>query len=406
MIVPYIPGDGIGPEIWAVTQKVVDRALEICYGEEKKITWVHVSAGEEALQVFKTPLPKDTLDILKEHKVSIKGPLTTPVGAGFKSINVQIRQALDLYVCLRPMNYREGVESPLKRPQDINMTIFRENTEDLYSGIEFESGTEEVKKLVSLIHNEFHRTGIRFPKTTAIGIKPISKEGSVRIVRAAIKHAIEKRLPSVTIVHKGNIMKFTEGGFKKWGYEVAKTEFAEQTYTWSDYLLVQRKSGNVHAEQYLLDQQKSGKVLIKDRIADAFFQDIVLNPKEHAVVVTSNLNGDYISDAIAGCVGGIGISPGANINYETGHAVFEATHGSAPDIAGKNCANPLSLILSAAMMLEYIGYDEAAKLIEQTANQTIMQGIVTNDLSPTKTGVSCAKYGEMFVEFMNETMPG
>lgn len=383
--IPYIEGDGIGPEIWAVTRQILDKAINISYNGKYNIIWLKTLAGEKAIEQTGLPLPEETLEIIRKYKVAIKGPLTTPVGMGFKSINVQLRQQLDLYACVRPMKYMEGVNSELKHPEKINMTVFRENTEDLYGGIEFKENSPEVKEILMLIKSSNNQGYVRFPESTAIGLKIVSREGSERLIRSAIEYAIKHKLPSVTIVHKGNIMKLTEGGFRNWGYELAKKEFPNETYTWNE-------RNNIETQ---------GKVLIQDRIADAFFQDIILNPQKHAVVASTNLNGDYISDAIAGCIGGIGISPGANINYKTGYAVFEATHGSAPDIAGKDIANPLSLIFSGVMMLEHLGLEKAASLISNKIKEMILKGQTTKDLNPN-SDLGCSQFGEILMNKLNE----
>ncbi|MFD1550637.1 NADP-dependent isocitrate dehydrogenase [Putridiphycobacter roseus] len=382
--IPFIEGDGIGPEIWAVTKQIIDKAVAVSYEGKNKIEWVEILAGMNAIEKTGLPLPDETIAEIKKHKIAIKGPLTTPVGEGFKSINVQLRQILDLYACVRPMGYIKGVKSELKHPEKINMTVFRENTEDLYGGIEFKMNSKEVHEILDIVKNSNSKGYVHFPDTTAIALKIVSKQASERLIRSAINYAIAHKLPSVTIVHKGNILKFTEGGFRNWGYALAKEEFPDQTYTWDTKDSV----------------DTSNRILIQDRIADAFFQDIILNPQKHAVVASTNLNGDYISDAIAGCIGGIGISPGANINYKTGMAIFEATHGSAPDIAGKDIANPLSLIFSGVMMLHHIGWTAAANLIDAAAKQLILKGKVTGDLSITKAALSCSEFGKALIEEM------
>lgn len=329
-VIPFIEGDGIGPDIWAAASRVIDAAVEKAYNGEKKIEWLEVLVGEKAFNQTGEWLPQETLDKINEYLIAIKGPLTTPIGGGIRSLNVALRQQLDLYVCLRPVRHFEGVPSPVKRPEDVDMVIFRENTEDIYAGIEFESGSEQAKKLIDFLQTEFGTKNIRFPETSGIGVKPVSKEGTERLVRSAIEYAIEHKRPSVTLVHKGNIMKFTEGGFKKWGYELAETEFADQTFTWNQYDAIKAEQGEEAANKAQADALASGKILVKDSIADIFLQQILTRPKEFDVVATMNLNGDYISDALAAQVGGIGIAPGANINYVTGHAIFEATHGTAP----------------------------------------------------------------------------
>jgi isocitrate dehydrogenase len=378
--IPYITGDGVGSEIMPVCKDIVNAAVAKAYGGKRAVIWKEVYAGEQSFIKYGSWLPEDTLAALEKYIVGIKGPLTTPVGGGIRSINVTLRQQLDLYVCLRPVRWFEGVASPLKAPQKVNMVVFRENTEDIYAGIEWDKNTDEARKFVHFLQKELHVTTIRFPESSAFGVKPVSEEGSKRLVRAAIRYAIDHRLPSVTLVHKGNIMKFTEGGFKRWGYEVAKEEFGGNVFTMDEYERL--KKTDIQAAQAALNEaKKNGKIIVKDVIADAFLQNTLLKPEEYSVVATLNLNGDYISDQLAAMVGGIGISPGANINRITGHAIFEATHGTAPDIAGKNCANPSSLLLSAAMMLEYIQWHEAAKLITGAMAQCFAEGNATSDLS-------------------------
>nr|WP_320059794.1 NADP-dependent isocitrate dehydrogenase [uncultured Bacteroides sp.] len=353
--VPFITGDGVGAEITPAMQMIVDAAVRKVYGGKRQIDWVEVLAGEKAFKETGSWLPDETMLAFEEYLVGIKGPLTTPVGGGIRSLNVTLRQTLDLYVCLRPVRWFLGVVSPIKEPEKVNMYIFRENTEDIYAGIEWEAGTPEAEKFYRFLHDEMGVSKVRFPETSSFGVKPVSREGTERLVRAACLYAIEHELPSVTLVHKGNIMKFTEGGFKKWGYELAEREFGE----------------------YI----SSGKLVIKDCIADAFLQNTLLIPEEYSVIATLNLNGDYISDQLAAMVGGIGIAPGANINYNSGHAIFEATHGTAPNIAGKDIVNPCSLILSAVMMLEYFGWQEAADLIVEALEQSFADGRATNDLA-------------------------
>ncbi|MBE2290676.1 MAG: NADP-dependent isocitrate dehydrogenase, partial [Chitinophagaceae bacterium] len=364
-IVPFIEGDGIGPNVWSASKKVLDAAVAHAYGGKRKIEWMEILAGEKAFNSTGEWLPAATLDAAREYLVSIKGPLTTPVGGGIRSLNVAMRQELDLYVCLRPVKWYTGVPSPVVHPERVNMTIFRENTEDIYAGIEFAAGTPEVNKLMTFLKEEMGvGKKIRFPESSALGIKPVSKEGSERLVRAAIQYALDNNMPSVTIVHKGNIMKFTEGGFKVWGYELAEREFGDKVYTWGQWENAKKTQGEDAANAQMKTEQAAGKLIVKDVIADNFLQQILLAPQDYSVVATLNLNGDYISDAAAAAVGGIGISPGANINYKTGHAVFEATHGTAPRFANTNTMNPSSLLLSGVMMLEYMGWIEAAKLIE------------------------------------------
>ena len=388
-VICFIEGDGTGPDIWRASQKVFDAAIAKAYGGKKKISWFEVYAGEKANGVYgeNTWLHDDTLEAIKEYTIAIKGPLTTPVGKGIRSINVTLRQMLDLSVCLRPVQYFTGVPSPVKHPELVDMVIFRENTEDIYAGIEWKAGTPEAQKVIAWLQTEMGVKKIRFPKTSSIGIKPVSLEGTERLVRAAITYAIANKRKSVTLVHKGNIMKFTEGGFRDWGYELAKREFPEDVVSWEDC------GGNPPA----------GKILIKDVIADAFLQQILTRPAEYEVIATLNLNGDYISDALAAQVGGIGIAPGANINYQNGFAVFEATHGTAPKYAGMDKVNPGSLILSGEMMLRYLGWTEAADLILKGLNKAIQAKTVTYDFARLMEGakeVKCSEFGEAIVKNM------
>ena len=378
-IIPFIEGDGIGPDVWRASKAVLDAAVEKCYGGKRKIEWIEMLAGEKAFKQTGEWLPKETLDKAIEYIVSIKGPLTTPVGGGIRSLNVALRQTLDLYVCLRPVQWFHGVPSPVKRPEDVDMVIFRENTEDIYAGIEFNYDDPKAKKLFEFLKELGGADKVRFPETSSFGIKPVSKEGSERLVRAAIRYALEHRKPSVALVHKGNIMKFTEGGFKNWGYELAEREFGGQVYTWGQWERTRKEHGDEAANTEMSRAQAAGKLIIKDVIADNFLQQILLAPKEYAVIATLNLNGDYISDALAAAVGGIGIAPGANINYMTGHAVFEATHGTAPRFANTDTMNPSSLLLSGVMMLEYLGWQEAAECILAGLKTTIMRKRVTID---------------------------
>ncbi len=378
--IPFIEGDGIGPDVWRASRTVLDAAVEATYGGKRKIDWLEMLAGEKAYNETGEWLPAATLDTAREYLVSIKGPLTTPVGGGIRSLNVAMRQELDLYVCLRPVHWFRGVPSPVCHPEKVDMVIFRENTEDIYAGIEAQQGTEKAQKLLKFLQEEWGAgDSIRFPDTTSFGIKPVSKEGSERLVRAAIKYALEKRCPSVTIVHKGNIMKFTEGSFKNWGYELAEREFGDRVYTWGQWEKARKTSGEDAANAEQKRAEGLGKLIIKDVIADNFLQQILLAPQDYSVVATLNLNGDYISDALAAAVGGIGIAPGANINYITGHAVFEATHGTAPRFANTDSMNPSSLILSGVMMLEYMGWTEAAERILKALKETIMRKRVTVD---------------------------
>ncbi|HJE89217.1 NADP-dependent isocitrate dehydrogenase [Rikenella microfusus] len=379
-VIPFIEGDGIGVDIWPATRRIVDAAVARCYGGKRKIEWKEVLAGEKAFQQTGNWLPEETLENFREYLVGIKGPLTTPIGGGIRSLNVALRQELDLYVCQRPTRYFQGVVTPLKRPQDVDMVIFRENTEDIYAGIEWQTGTPEAKKILDFLVNEMGVKKIRFPETSSFGIKPISKEGTERLVRAAIRYAIDHKLPSVTLVHKGNIMKFTEGSFKNWGYELAQREFGEQTFTWAEWERIKKAEGEEAANAAQTAAVEAGKVIVKDAIADAFLQWTLLKPREFSVIATPNLNGDYISDQLAAMVGGIGIAPGANINYMTGHAIFEATHGTAPIHAGKNKANPCSLLLSAVMMLQYMGWNEAGEAIVSAMESAFGEGKATYDL--------------------------
>src|SRR5690625_2508502 len=355
-VIPFIEGDGTGPDIWAAASRVLDAAVEKAYDGEKKIEWKEVLAGEKAFDETGEWLPQETLDVIDEYKVAIKGPLTTPVGGGFRSLNVALRQELDLYTCLRPVRHFEGVPSPVKHPEHVDMAVFRENTEDIYAGIEWQEGTPEVKTVIDFIQDEMGVTNIRFPETSGIGIKPVSEEGTKRLVRAAINYAIDNNRKSVTLVHKGNIMKFTEGAFKEWGYEVAEEEFGDKVFTWAEYDRIAEKEGQEAANAAQDKAIEEGKIIIKDAIVDMFLQLILTRLREYDVVATMNLNGDYISDARAAQVGGIGIAPGANINYETGHAIFEATHGTAPKYAGLDKVNPSSVILSGVLMLEHLGW--------------------------------------------------
>lgn len=361
--VVYIEGDGVGKEITNAMIKVLDEAIAKCYGKSRKIEWIEALAGGKAIESCGENLPDRTLSLIKDNLLAIKGPLMTPVGEGARSINVQLRQQLDLYVCLRPVEYYEGVPSPVKHPEKVDMVVFRENTEDIYAGIEWARGTDDVRKVISFLEDEMSVSKIRFPESSAIGIKPVSLEGSKRLIRAAVEYALKNNRRNVTLVHKGNIMKFTEGGFRAWGYELAKEEFSAY-----------EKDGKVFIPRDALDDLE-----IKDCICDAFLQNILIKPEEYDVIATLNLNGDYVSDALAAEVGGIGISPGANINYSTGIAVFEATHGTAPDIAGKDIVNPLSIILSGVMMLTYIGWTEAAERINTAIRDVILKGKVTRD---------------------------
>lgn len=404
-IIPFIEGDGTGPDIWAAASRVLEAAVEKAYKGERKIVWKEVLAGEKAFKLTGEWLPQETLDTIREYIIAIKGPLTTPVGGGIRSLNVALRQELDLFVCLRPVRYFKGVPSPVKRPEDTDMVIFRENTEDIYAGIEYAKGTPEVKKLIDFLQNEMGVRKIRFPETSGIGIKPISEEGTKRLVRAAIKYAIDHGRKSVTLVHKGNIMKYTEGAFKNWGYELAEQEFGDQVFTWAEYDRIVEMQGKEAANRAQAEAEAAGKIIIKDSIADIFLQQILTRPREFDVVATMNLNGDYISDALAAQVGGIGIAPGANINYETGHAIFEATHGTAPKYAGLDKVNPSSVILSGVMMFEHLGWNEAAKLIIDSMEKTIASKVVTYDFARLMEGateVKCSEFADALIRNMGE----
>ena len=393
-IIPFIIGDGTGPDIWNAAVRVIDAAVEKAYNGERKIEWKEVLAGEKAFNETGEWLPQATLDAIEEYLIAIKGPLTTPIGGGFRSLNVALRQELDLFACVRPVRWFEGVPSPVKRPQDCDMVIFRENTEDIYAGIEFEEGSDEVKKVVEFLQNEMGTKNIRFPETSGIGVKPVSEEGTKRLVRSAIEFALENDRKNVTLVHKGNIMKFTEGAFKKWGYEVAEQEFGDKVFTWNQYDEIKEKEGVDAANKAQDEAVAAGKMIVKDSIADIFLQQILTRPREFDVVATMNLNGDYVSDALAAQVGGIGIAPGANINYVTGHAIFEATHGTAPKYAGLDKVNPSSVLLSAVMMLDHLGWKEAGELIEASIEKTIASKVVTYDFARLMDGAKEVKTSE------------
>lgn len=403
-IIPFIEGDGTGPDIWAASVRVLDAAVEKAYKGEKKIAWKEVLAGEKAFNQTGEWLPQETLNVIDEYLLAIKGPLTTPVGGGIRSLNVALRQELDLYVCLRPVRYFDGVPSPVKRPEDTDMVIFRENTEDIYAGIEYQKGSAEVQKVLEFLQNEMGVKKIRFPETSGIGIKPVSEEGTKRLVRAAIQYAVDHGRKSVTLVHKGNIMKFTEGAFKNWGYEVAEQEFGDKVFTWAQYDRLVEEQGKQAANEAQAAAEAAGKIIVKDSIADIFLQQILTRPKEFDVVATMNLNGDYISDALAAQVGGIGIAPGANINYVTGHAIFEATHGTAPKYAGLDKVNPSSVILSGVLMLEHLGWNEAANLIVGSMEKTIASKVVTYDFARLMDGateVKCSEFGDELIKNMD-----
>lgn len=380
-VIPFIEGDGVGKEIRINAEKVIDKAVEKAYGDKRKIEWLEVLAGEKAYNITGSWLPDETMAAFREYLIGIKGPLTTPVGGGIRSLNVALRQELDLYACVRPVRWFEGVASPVKKPESVNMVIFRENTEDIYAGIEWMQGTPEAEKFLYFLENEMKVKKIRFPETSSFGVKPVSVEGTERLVRSAIDYALENKLPSVTIVHKGNIMKYTEGGFKIWGYAVAEKEYVNKVFTMQQWNNIKKEKGEAEADNALKAAVENGKLIIKDVIADAFLQNTLLKPADYSVIATLNLNGDYISDQLAAMVGGIGIAPGANINYKTGHAIFEATHGTAPDIAGKDIVNPSSLLLSSVMMLEYMGWNEAAGLITNGLVNLFIRGKATEDLA-------------------------
>lgn len=400
-IVPFIEGDGTGPDIWAAAVRVIDAAVEKAFGGSKKIEWKEVYAGEKAFNKTGNWLPEETLDSFREYLVGIKGPLTTPVGGGIRSLNVALRQELDLYSCVRPVRWFDGVPSPVKDPGKTDMVIFRENTEDIYAGIEYMNGTPEADKVKKFLQEEMGVAKIRFPETSSIGIKPVSQEGTERLVKAAIEYALATKRPSVTLVHKGNIMKFTEGAFKQWGYDVAEREYGDKVFTWQQYDAIADKDGKDAANKAQDDAMAAGKLLIKDSIADAFLQQILLRPAEYSVIATLNLNGDYVSDALAAIVGGIGIAPGANINYVTGASIFEATHGTAPKYAGLDKVNPGSVILSGALMLEYMGWSEASELIYEALGKTISSKKVTYDFERLMEGATLLKCSEFGTEIIN-----
>ena len=401
-IIPFIEGDGTGPDIWRASVRVLDAAVQKAYGGKRKIHWMEIYAGQKSKDLFDTWLPDETVDACREYLVSIKGPLTTPIGGGIRSLNVALRQMLDLYVCLRPVRWFKGVPSPVKTPEKVDMAIFRENTEDIYAGIEFEAGTPENKKFLELFQQAFpkHYEKIRFPNTSGIGIKPVSQEGTERLVRAALEYAIANKRKSLTIVHKGNIMKFTEGAFRNWAYALAEKEFGAQTYTWDQWERTKAAKGEKAANEEQDAAVKAGKIIVKDAIADITLQQILTRPAEFDVIATMNLNGDYLSDALAAQVGGIGIAPGGNVNYVTGHAVFEATHGTAPKYANLDKVNPGSVILSGEMMLRYMGWVEAADAIIAAMDKTIGQKTVTYDFARLMEGakeVKCSEFGEALV---------
>ncbi|MDI6693567.1 MAG: NADP-dependent isocitrate dehydrogenase [Anaerolineales bacterium] len=406
-IVPFVEGDGTGRDIWRASKRVLDAAVEKAYGGKRSIRWMEVFAGEKAYNNFGSWLPDETVQAFDEFLVGIKGPLTTPIGGGIRSLNVALRKALDLYVCQRPVRYFQGVPSPVKRPQDVDMVVFRENTEDIYTGIEFEYGSEENRRFKELLQEHFPNeyAKMRFPETSGIGLKPVSKEGTARLVRAAIQWALENRRRSVTLVHKGNIMKFTEGAFRNWGYEVAEGEFGDRVYTWAQWERTKEAQGEAAANAEQEAALKAGKLLIKDVIADIVFQQTITRAREFDVLATMNLNGDYLSDALAAQVGGIGIAPGGNINYTTGHAVFEATHGTAPKYADKDMVNPGSVILSGEMMLRYMGWNEAADLVIRGMEGAIAAKTVTYDFHRLMEGATllkCSEFGEAVIRQMGD----
>ncbi|CAI6022414.1 Isocitrate dehydrogenase [NADP] [Paenibacillus sp. JJ-100] len=400
-IIPFIEGDGTGRDIWKASVRVLDAAVEKAYNGTKKIAWYEVFAGEKAFNTYGEWLPNDTLEAIREYIVAIKGPLTTPIGGGIRSLNVALRQELDLYTCLRPVRYFNGVPSPVKRPELVDMVIFRENTEDIYAGIEYAEGSAEVKKVIQFLQQEMGANKIRFPETSGIGIKPVSSEGSKRLVRAAVQYAIDHNRKSVTLVHKGNIMKFTEGAFKNWGYEVAEEEFGDKVFTWAQYDVIKEKDGTDAANAAQKAAEDAGKIIVKDAIADIALQQVLTRPAEFDVIATLNLNGDYLSDALAAQVGGIGIAPGANINYVTGHAIFEATHGTAPKYADKDVVNPGSVILSGVMLLEHLGWQEAANLIYKGMETSINNKTVTYDFARLMDGateVKCSEFADQIIK--------
>ena len=403
-IIPYIEGDGIGPEIWQATKKVVDAAVSSAYSNDRKIEWLEILAGEKAFNQTGTWLPDETLEAIKQHKIAIKGPLTTPIGEGFRSLNVTLRQELDLYACVRPVRYFSGVPSPLKEPEKTDMTIFRENTEDVYAGIEFANNSAEVKQLLDFLTEQLAVTKVRFPDTSSLGIKPISQEGSERLIGAALDYAIQQGKRRVTLVHKGNIMKFTEGGFKNWGYDLIEKNYP-QAFTMNQYKEIASEYSTEKANKALEKAKNAGKIIVDDVIADNFLQQILLYPEKYQVVATTNLNGDYISDALAAQVGGIGISPGANINYKTGHAIFEATHGTAPDIAGKGWANPCSLLLSASMMLDHLGWFEASEKIMAAIEKALQNNQMTHDFAQMIDieELSTSEFAEYLIKTIEKT---
>jgi isocitrate dehydrogenase len=409
-VIPFIEGDGTGPDIWKSSQAVFDAAVEKAYGGKRKIEWFEVYAGEKAFNKYNDWLPEDTLTALKYYLVGIKGPLTTPIGGGIRSLNVALRQMLDLYTCLRPVRYFKGVPSPVKHPEKVEMTIFRENCEDIYAGIEFEAGSDACKKMLGFLRENFPKdfAKIRFPETSGIGVKPVSQEGTARLVRAALEYCFTEKRKSLTIVHKGNIMKYTEGGFRKWAYEVAEKEFGSKTYTWDQWEKTKKEKGEDAANTEMKAAQTAGKLIVKDAIADIALQQVLTRPEEFDVIATLNLNGDYLSDALAAQVGGIGIAPGGNINYLTGHAIFEATHGTAPKYANLDKVNPGSVILSGEMMFRFMGWNEAADLIIKGMDGAIGSKKVTYDFArlmkqegaANVQEIKCSEFGRNIIDHM------
>jgi isocitrate dehydrogenase len=404
-IIPFIEGDGTGPDIWRASSRILDAAVAKAYGGERAIAWMEVYAGGKAFDQLGTWLPDETVQAFRDYLVGIKGPLTTPIGGGIRSLNVALRQMLDLYVCLRPVRWFQGVPSPVREPQNVDMVIFRENTEDIYAGIEFQEGSEENARFLALLKEAFPErfAKIRFPESSGVGIKPVSREGTERLVRASIRYALDNKRKSVTFVHKGNIMKFTEGAFRNWGYALAEREFADSTYTWEQWERTKADQDEKAANQEQAAALEGGKILVKDAIADITLQQVLTRPKEFDVIATMNLNGDYISDALAAQVGGIGIAPGGNINYDTGHAIFEATHGTAPKYAGQDKVNPGSVTLSGEMMLRHLGWPEAADLVVAGIDRAIGEKIVTYDFARLMEGakeVKCSEFADAVIERM------
>jgi isocitrate dehydrogenase len=404
-VVPFIEGDGTGPDIWRASVRVLDAAVKAAYGDRRRIHWLEVYAGQKAYTKFNNWLPDATVEACRDYLVSIKGPLTTPIGGGIRSLNVALRQLLDLYVCLRPVRWFKGVPSPVKRPEDVDMVIFRENTEDIYAGIEFEAGSDANRKFLELFKANFPKeyAKIRFPASSGIGIKPVSKEGTSRLIRAAIEYCVANKRKSLTLVHKGNIMKFTEGAFRNWGYEIAEKEFAAHVYTWDQWERTRAAKGDKAANDEQSEALKAGRVLVKDAIADITLQQVLTRPSEFDVIATMNLNGDYLSDALAAQIGGIGIAPGGNVNYATGHAVFEATHGTAPKYADQDKVNPGSVVLSGEMMLRYMGWIEAADKVISAMDKTIGNKTVTYDFARLMEGareVKCSEFGDELIRNM------